>query len=113
MSNKYVCDCRIRYGFTSRQTCLPTTNYSLTKRLILEDLLSETRNNAESGDKSDDNSIMPPPLREEEMDAMDSSDELDDDPVSTEMLEDICDYRRASETFQVRWLIYGRRVGGR
>ena len=24
-----------------------------------------------------------------------------------------CHYRRASETFQVRWLIYGRRVGGR
>ena len=32
-------------------------------------LLSETRNDAESGDKSDDNSSMPPLLREEEMDS--------------------------------------------
>ena len=35
-------------------------------------LLSETRNDAESGDKSDDNSIMSPLPSEEEMDAMDS-----------------------------------------
>ena len=49
-------------------------------------LLSKTRNNAESGDKSDDNSIMPPLLRKEEMDAMDSDNESDDEPMSTEML---------------------------
>ena len=43
-----------------------------------EDLLSETRNNAESGDKSDEDSIIPPLIREEEMDAMDSGDESED-----------------------------------
>ena len=50
-------------------------------------LLSETCNDAESGDKSDDGSIMPPLLREEEMDAMDSGDESDDEPLSTKILE--------------------------
>ena len=34
---------------------------------------------------------MPPIIREEEMDAMDSSYESDDEPMSMEMLEDICD----------------------
>ena len=34
---------------------------------------------------------MPPLLREEEMDAMDSSDESDHDLISTDMLENICD----------------------
>ena len=42
MSNEYVRDCRIRYGLTSRQTCLPTTNYRLTKRLIITALLHPT-----------------------------------------------------------------------
>ena len=47
------------------------------------DLLSESRNNAESGDKSDENSIMPPLISEEEIDAMDSGNESDHDPIST------------------------------
>ena len=34
---------------------------------------------------------MPPLLSEEEMNVMDSGDESDDDPMSKEMLEDICD----------------------
>ena len=46
----------------------------------------ETRNDAESGDKSYDNSIILPLLREEEMDAMDYGDESDHDPISTEIL---------------------------
>ena len=37
-----------------------------------EDLLSETRDDAESGDEYYDNSIMPPLLSKEEMDVMDS-----------------------------------------
>ena len=40
--------------------------------------------NAENGDKSDDNSIIPPLLSKEEMDVMDSGDESDDKPMSTE-----------------------------
>ena len=54
-------------------------------------LLSETFDDAESGDKSDDDSIMPPQLSEEVMYAMDSGYESDDEPMYTEMLEDICD----------------------
>ena len=54
-------------------------------------LLSETRNDAESSDKSNENSMMPPLLSEEEMDLMDSGDELDDEYISMEMLEDIRD----------------------
>ena len=38
-----------------------------------------------------DDSIMPPLLSEEDMDAMDSGNESDNDIISTEMLEDICD----------------------
>ena len=34
---------------------------------------------------------MPPLLSKEEIDAMDSGNESDDNPMSTEMLEDICD----------------------
>ena len=34
---------------------------------------------------------MPPLISEEEIDTMDSGDESDDDHVSTDMLEDICD----------------------
>ena len=47
---------------------------------------SETSNDAESGDESDEDSIMPPLLSEEEMDAMDSGDESDHDLISIEML---------------------------
>ena len=54
-------------------------------------ILTKTRNDAESGDESDSNSIMPPLLSEEEMDAMDSCDESDHDIISTDMLENICD----------------------
>ena len=34
---------------------------------------------------------MPPLISEEESNALDSGDESDDEPMSTEMLEDICD----------------------
>ena len=48
-------------------------------------ILTKTRKDAKSGDKSDDDSIMPPLLSEEEMDAMDYGDESDHDLISTEM----------------------------
>ena len=47
------------------------------------DLLSEIRNDAESGDESNENSIMPPLLIEEEMDVMDYINESYHDPIST------------------------------
>ena len=46
-------------------------------------LLSETRDNTEMGEKSDDDSTMPPLICKEEIDAMNSGDESDDEPVST------------------------------
>ena len=45
-------------------------------------LLSETREYVESGDESVDNSIIKPLISEEEIDAMDSGDESDDEPMS-------------------------------
>ena len=45
----------------------------------------------ESGDESDDKSIMPPLLSEEDMNAMEYGDQSDHDILYTEMLEDICD----------------------
>ena len=54
-------------------------------------LLYETHNDAEGGDKSNDNSINPQLIIEEEIDAKDSGDESDNNPIYTEMLEDICD----------------------
>ena len=52
---------------------------------------TKTLNDAESGDESYDDSIMPPLLRKEEMDAMNSENESDHDLISTEMLQNIFD----------------------
>ena len=48
-------------------------------------LLSETQEDAKSDDESDYYSIIPPLNSEEEMGRMDSVDESDDEPMSTEM----------------------------
>ena len=55
------------------------------------DLLSETCDDAECGDKYNDDSIIPPLISEEEMDTMDSENESEDEPMPKEMLEDIFD----------------------
>ena len=68
------------------------TGYIITFAHIKEgNLLSKTCNDAESGEETDVNSIMPPLLIKEEMDSMDSGYESDDDDISTEMLENIRD----------------------
>ena len=51
-------------------------------------ILTETRNDAESGDKSDNESIM---MNEQDMENINSSDESDHDLICTEMLQDILD----------------------
>ena len=51
-------------------------------------ILNETRNDTESGDKSDNESII---MSEQDIENLDSSDESDHDIISTEMLHDICD----------------------
>ena len=53
-------------------------------------LLSETRDDVESDDESDDNVIILPLISEEEIDAMNSGDESEDEPMSMEMLEYMC-----------------------
>ena len=49
---------------------------------------TKTRNDAESGDKFDNESIM---MSEQDMENINSGDESDHDLISTEMLEDICE----------------------
>ena len=51
-------------------------------------ILTKTHNDAESGDKSDKDSIM---ISEQDIYAINSGDESDHDLISTEMLEDIRD----------------------
>ena len=51
-------------------------------------ILTKTRNDAESGDKSDNKSIM---MSKQDIDAMNSDDESDHGSIPTEMLEDIRD----------------------
>ena len=52
------------------------------------DLLTETRNDTESGDKSDRKSIM---MSEKDMENIDETEKFDDNLISTETLHDICD----------------------
>ena len=80
---------------------LPTVTYTPYTRSLKEqtgdiitftqfedrNILTETRNDAESGEESDNESIM---MSEQNMDNIDSSDESDHDLISTEMLENIC-----------------------
>ena len=53
-----------------------------------ENIVTKTRNDAESGDESDNESNM---MSKQDMDAMNSGDESDNYLISTEMLEDIRD----------------------
>ena len=55
-------------------------------------LLTKNRNDTESGDKSDDESIM----------TIDSGDEIDHDTISTEMLEDIYDGSQTDLNVNIR-----------
>ena len=52
------------------------------------DILTDTRNDAESGDESDSESLM---MNEQDMENLDSNEKSDHDLISTEMLEDIRD----------------------
>ena len=65
-------------------------------------LLSETCDDVESCDRSDDNSIIPPLINEEEIDAMDSGDGFEDEPISKQMLEDILDSNKSNPSVKRR-----------
>ena len=62
-------------------------------------ILTETCNNAESGDESDNESIM---MSKQDMKDLNSGDESDHDLISTEMLEDICDRSQTHPTINKR-----------
>ena len=62
-------------------------------------ILTETRNDAESGDESNNELIM---MNEQDMDNLDSGDESDHDLISTEMLEYIRDGSQIHPNFNKR-----------
>ena len=70
------------------------------------DLLSETCENMESGNKYYDNSTLPQLISEEEMDMMSSGDESDAEPMSTDMLEDSCDKIQSHPSINRREVYY-------
>ena len=65
-------------------------------------LLSETHDDMESGNKSDDDSTLSPFISEEEMNAMSSSDEFDAEPMYTDMLEEISDGSKSNSRINRR-----------
>ena len=66
-------------------------------------LLTETRNDAESGDKSDSESLM---MNKQGMENLDSNENSDHDLISTEMLEDIHDGSQTHPTVNKREASY-------
>ena len=71
-------------------------------------LLSETRNNTEISNEYYDNSTLPPLISEEEMDTMSSCNEYDAKPMSTDMLEYICNrsqYHPSINSIRARYKI--------
>ena len=69
-------------------------------------LLSETRDNTESGNKYYDNSTLSPLISEEEMDTMSSVNEYDAEPMPTDMLEDTCDISQSRTSINSREACY-------
>ena len=65
-----------------------TRNVNMIAQFEEGDILTETRNDAESGDKSNNESIM---MSKQDMENINSGDETDHDLIYTEMLEDIRD----------------------
>ena len=63
------------------------------------DLLTETRNDTESSDKSDSESVM---MSEKDMENLDEKEKFDDDHISTETLHDIRDGNHTHPTIDKR-----------
>ena len=74
-----------------------------------ENVLSETCDNTESCNEFYENYTIPPLISEEYMDVMDSGDESADEPIVTEMLEDICDGIKSHPGVNRREALYKRR----
>ena len=86
------------YGTSSREK---TDNIITFAQFEEGNLLSETCENSESNDECDDDSTMPPLINEEEMNVMDSGDESNDEPMSTDMLEDIHDGSKSHQIINI------------
>ena len=67
-------------------------------------LLSETRNDTESGDEYDSESIM---MSERDMENIDETERFDDDLISTETLHDICDGNQTHPKINKKRSTYG------
>ena len=86
---------------TVTYTPYPTSSKEKTGNLIMfaqfeeGNLLTETRNDTESGDESDSKSIM---MSEQDMENLDSNEKFDDNFISMEMLKDICDGSQTHST---------------
>ena len=65
----------------------------------MEHILTETSNDAESGDESNNESIM---ISEQDTENINSGDESDHDLISTETLEDICDRSQTHSNVNIR-----------
>ena len=79
-----------------------TGNISTSTQFEEGNLLSESRDNAESSDEYDDDSIMPPIISKEEMDVIDSGDESEDEHMSTETQEEIRDSSKSHTNVNTR-----------
>ena len=73
------------YAVSSREQ---TGNVIMFAQFEEGNILTKTRKDAESGNESDNESIM---MSKQDIDTINSDDESDHDLISTEMLEDFCD----------------------
>ena len=78
----------IPYAKSSREK---TGNIIMFTQFEEGNLLSETSNNTEIGKEYEDNSTLAPLISEVATDSMSSGDESDAEPMSKDILEDICD----------------------
>ena len=81
---------RLAVTYTPYATSLREQNGDIIMFTQFEEgnIWTETHNHAESGDKSDNKSII---MRKQDMEYINSGDESDHDPISTDILEDILD----------------------
>ena len=84
------------YGTSLREQ---TSNIITFTQFEEGNILTETRNDAESGDESDSKSIM---MSKQDMENLDSNEQSNHDIISTEMLEDIHDGSQTHPNVNIR-----------
>ena len=76
----------VRYTLYATSSIKKTVDVITFTQFEEENILTETRNDTESGDESDSESIM---MNEQDMENLDEKEKFDDDLISTETLHDI------------------------